>query len=165
LECPSPTRLVTSLSTTTGRSRQSAPLSSSIVCAGVSITRRKLTRSILFYRAGAANINPSVSRGDAIDTAERTLHGSTYNGHLTKPEFFVQPDGFPALTHVIQIRNETAGTWFEALVDAHNNTLLSVTDFVRKASVGSVEQLVSAFYYTVLRYAIHIAGPRQPRFL
>jgi extracellular elastinolytic metalloproteinase len=87
--------------------------------------------------SGAADINPSVSRGDAIDTAERTLDG-TYNGHPTKFEFFVQPDGFAALTYVIQIQNVTAGTWYEAFVDAHNNTLLSVTDFVRKAAYYAI---------------------------
>jgi extracellular elastinolytic metalloproteinase len=100
---------------------------------------------ILFHQAGAADINPSISCGEAIATAESTLDG-TYNGHPTKLEFFVQPDGFAALTYVIQIQNVTAGTWYEAFVDAHNNTLLSVTDFVRKASVGSVKQLNSAYF-------------------
>ncbi|KAI9456865.1 Fungalysin metallopeptidase-domain-containing protein [Lactarius psammicola] len=82
---------------------------------------------------GAADINPSVSLADAIATAEETLYG-TYNGRPATLEFVVQPNGFAALTHVIQIQNENAGTWYEAFVDAHHNTLLSVTDFVAKAS-------------------------------
>ncbi|KAH9051918.1 Fungalysin metallopeptidase-domain-containing protein [Lactarius vividus] len=77
----------------------------------------------------SADIKPSVSLSDAIATAEMTLYG-TYNGHPSKLEFVVKPCGFAALTHVIQIRNKTAGTWYEAFVDAHNNTVISVTDFV-----------------------------------
>jgi extracellular elastinolytic metalloproteinase len=109
--------------------------------------KREVNR--VFYQAGAADINTSVSRGDAIATAERTLYG-TYNGHPTKLEFFVRPDGFAALTYVIQIQNVTTGTWYEAFVDAHNNTLLSVTDFVRKASVGPVKLLGSAYFNAFL---------------
>jgi hypothetical protein len=109
------------------------------------VVTRLLTRSILFYQAGAADINLFVSRGDAIATAERALDG-IYNKHPATLEFFVQPDGFAALTHVIQTQNETAGAWHEAFVlDSRNNTLLSVTDFVRGASVGSVKQLDCRF--------------------
>ncbi|KAH9029326.1 Fungalysin metallopeptidase-domain-containing protein [Lactarius deliciosus] len=86
-----------------------------------------------FYQAGAADTDPSVSLADAITTAEKMLSG-TYNGYPTTLEFVVQPNGFAALTHVIQIQNEPTGTWYEAFVDAHNNTLLSLTDFVAKAS-------------------------------
>ncbi|KAH8984003.1 metalloprotease [Lactarius hatsudake] len=39
-----------------------------------------------------------------------------------------------SLTHVIQIHNKTAGTWYEAFVDAHDNKVISVTNFVAKAS-------------------------------
>ncbi|KAI9456861.1 Fungalysin metallopeptidase-domain-containing protein [Lactarius psammicola] len=80
----------------------------------------------------AADASPSVSLSDAIATAEKTLHG-TYNGQPATLEFVVQPNGFAALAHVIQIQNENTGTWYEAFVDAHNNTILSVTDFVVKA--------------------------------
>ncbi|KAH9053793.1 metalloprotease [Lactarius vividus] len=83
--------------------------------------------------SGSADINPSISIDDATATAEKALSG-TYNGHNTTLEFIVQPSGYAALSHVIQIQNDTAGTWYEAFVDAHNNTLLSVTDFVARAS-------------------------------
>ncbi|KAI9434966.1 Fungalysin metallopeptidase-domain-containing protein [Lactarius indigo] len=86
-----------------------------------------------FYQAGAADTNASVSLTNATATAEKTLAG-TYNGHPPKLEFVVQPNGFAALAHVIQIQNETTGTWYEAFVDAHNNTLLSLTDFAARAS-------------------------------
>ncbi|KAI0302901.1 Fungalysin metallopeptidase-domain-containing protein [Multifurca ochricompacta] len=76
---------------------------------------------------------PTVSLADAISTAEQAL-GGTYNGHPATLEFLVQPDDSAALTHVIQIQNEKEGKWFEAFVDAHSNKLLSVTDFVTKAS-------------------------------
>ncbi|KAH8991254.1 Fungalysin metallopeptidase-domain-containing protein [Lactarius akahatsu] len=82
--------------------------------------------------SSSADINPSVSLDDAIATAEKTLYG-TYNGHPPKLEFVVKPCGFAALTHVIQIHNKIAGTWYEAFVDAHNNKVISVTDFVAKA--------------------------------
>ncbi|KAH8978800.1 Fungalysin metallopeptidase-domain-containing protein [Lactarius hatsudake] len=83
--------------------------------------------------SGSADINPSVSVDDATATAEKALKG-TYNGHNTTLEFVVQPNGYAALSRVIQIQNDTAGTWYEAFIDAHNNTLLSVTDFASKAS-------------------------------
>ncbi|KAI9439559.1 Fungalysin metallopeptidase-domain-containing protein [Lactarius indigo] len=83
--------------------------------------------------SGSADTKPSVSLDDAIATAEKTLYG-THNGHPPRLEFVVKPCGFAALTHVIQIHNKTAGTWYEAFVDAHNNTVVSVTDFVAQAS-------------------------------
>ncbi|KAI9456867.1 hypothetical protein BJY52DRAFT_1212809 [Lactarius psammicola] len=64
---------------------------------------------------------------------KKSLYG-THNGQPATLEFIMQPNGFAALTHVIQIQNDTARTWYEAFVDAHNNTILSVTDFVSKAS-------------------------------
>ncbi|KAH9029338.1 Fungalysin metallopeptidase-domain-containing protein [Lactarius deliciosus] len=87
--------------------------------------------SSFIKHSAAADINPSVSIDDAITTAERTLAG-IHDGHPPKLEFVVKPCGFAALTHVIQIHNKTAGTWYEAFVDAHDNKVISVTDFVAK---------------------------------
>ncbi|KAH9056490.1 Fungalysin metallopeptidase-domain-containing protein [Lactarius vividus] len=83
--------------------------------------------------SGSADQTPTVSLNDAIATAEKAL-GGTHNGHPTTLEFLIQPDGSAVLTHVIQIQNESAGTWVEAFVDAHANKVVSVTDFVAKAS-------------------------------
>ncbi|KAH9017583.1 Fungalysin metallopeptidase-domain-containing protein [Lactarius hengduanensis] len=83
--------------------------------------------------SGSAEQTPTVSLNDAIATAEKALDG-THNGHPATLEFLIQPDGSAVLTHVIQIQNERAGTWVEAFVDAHSNKVVSVTDFVAKAS-------------------------------
>ncbi|KAI9428469.1 Fungalysin metallopeptidase-domain-containing protein [Lactarius indigo] len=83
--------------------------------------------------SGSADQAPTVSLSDAIATAEKALDG-THNGHPATLEFLIQPDGSAVLTHVIQIQNEHTGTWVEAFVDAHSNKVVSVTDFVAKAS-------------------------------
>ncbi|KAF5346158.1 hypothetical protein D9758_009961 [Tetrapyrgos nigripes] len=80
-----------------------------------------------------ASSTPTVSLEDATATAEKALSG-TFNQHPATLEFLVKDDGSAVLTHVMQIQNEEAGTWFEAFVDAHSNELVSVTDFVSKAS-------------------------------
>ncbi|KAI0047320.1 hypothetical protein FA95DRAFT_1268515 [Auriscalpium vulgare] len=76
---------------------------------------------------------PTVSLEDAIATAEKTFDG-TYNGHPATLEYLARDDNTAALTHVIQIQNEATGTWVEAFVDAHSNKVLSVVDFVTKAT-------------------------------
>jgi hypothetical protein len=70
----------------------------------------------------------------AIATAEKALDGK-FNEHPATIEYLVKDDGFVALTHVVQIRNETAGTWYQAFVDAHSGDLSTITDFVSRASV------------------------------
>ncbi|KAI9434881.1 Fungalysin metallopeptidase-domain-containing protein [Lactarius indigo] len=81
----------------------------------------------------SADQTPTVPLSDAIATAEKAQDG-THNGHPATLEFLIQPDGSAVLTHVIQIQNEHTGTWVEAFVDAHSNKVVSVTDFVAKAS-------------------------------
>ncbi|KAF8636328.1 hypothetical protein AX17_003619 [Amanita inopinata Kibby_2008] len=80
-----------------------------------------------------ASSKPTASLEDAIASAETALDGK-YNSHPTNLEFLVLQDGSVALTHVIQIQNEQSGAWYEAFVDAHSGKVLSVTDFVAKAS-------------------------------
>ncbi|KAK7464357.1 hypothetical protein VKT23_006524 [Stygiomarasmius scandens] len=80
-----------------------------------------------------ASSTPSVSLEDAIATAEQALSG-TFNEHPATLEYLVKDDGTAVLTHVFQIQNEDTATWFEAFVDAHTGELVSVTDFVSKAS-------------------------------
>ncbi|KAF9556775.1 hypothetical protein CPC08DRAFT_764997 [Agrocybe pediades] len=80
-----------------------------------------------------ASTTPSIALADAITTAEKALDG-TFNQHPAKLEFFAKPDNTAVLTHVIQIQNDDTGAWFEAFVDAHSGDLVSVTDFVTKAS-------------------------------
>ncbi|KAG5644638.1 hypothetical protein DXG03_008020 [Asterophora parasitica] len=76
---------------------------------------------------------PSVTLKSAISKAEATLEGK-YNGHPAALEYLARPDGSVALTHVVQIQNEQAGTWYEAFVDAHSGEILTVTDFVSDAT-------------------------------
>ncbi|KAF8627971.1 hypothetical protein AX17_006078, partial [Amanita inopinata Kibby_2008] len=80
-----------------------------------------------------ASSKPTVALEDPIASAEKSLDGK-YNSHPNTLEFLVLQDGSVALTHVIQIQNEQSGTWYEAFVDAHSGNVLSVTDFVAKAS-------------------------------
>jgi extracellular elastinolytic metalloproteinase len=76
---------------------------------------------------------PTISLEDAISAAEKALEGK-FNGHKATLEYLALEDGSVALTHVVQIQNEASGVWKEAFIDAHTGRLISVTDFVAKAS-------------------------------
>ncbi|KAF9057048.1 Fungalysin metallopeptidase-domain-containing protein [Panaeolus papilionaceus] len=76
---------------------------------------------------------PTLSADQAIAAAEKTLDGK-FNDHPTTLEYVVKADSTAVLTHVVQIENEETGAWFEAFIDAHTGELVSVTDFVAKAS-------------------------------
>ncbi|EIM81848.1 uncharacterized protein STEHIDRAFT_103213 [Stereum hirsutum FP-91666 SS1] len=104
---------------------------------------------------------PSVSLEDAISTAEQTLSG-TFNSHTPTLEFLALEDGSAALTHVIQIQNDTTGDWFEAFVDAHENKVLSVTDFVSRASFRVLpidEEILTEGFQTLTDPADTTASP------
>ncbi|KAJ7633301.1 Fungalysin metallopeptidase-domain-containing protein [Mycena rosella] len=81
----------------------------------------------------AAPSIPTVALEDAIATAEDALDG-TFNDHPPTLEFLALEDGSLRLTHVMQIQNEETAAWVEAFVDAHTKEILSITDFVTKAS-------------------------------
>lgn len=81
--------------------------------------------------------SPSVSLEDAISTGEQTLSG-TRTSYPARLEFVALEDGSVALTHAFHVQNDTSGDYFDAFVDAHENKLLSVTDFVARASVSTV---------------------------
>lgn len=85
--------------------------------------------------ASIASSTATVSLDAAIKTAEDALDGR-FNDHPATLEYFVGADGAVALTHVMQIKNEAAGTWFQAFVNAHSGELVSIVDFVTKASVN-----------------------------
>ncbi|CDO72836.1 hypothetical protein BN946_scf185002.g21 [Trametes cinnabarina] len=84
----------------------------------------------------AAPATPSIKVEDAVAAAEKHLKGTFESEEFPEPtiEYFAKDDGSAALTYVVQVRNDTAGTWYEAFVDAHSGDLVSVTDFVSKAS-------------------------------
>ncbi|KAF9008256.1 Fungalysin metallopeptidase-domain-containing protein [Cyathus striatus] len=80
-----------------------------------------------------ASSTPSITVDAAIAAAEEALDGK-YNDWPSTLEYLARDDGTAALTHVVQIRNEETGTWYEAFVDAHSAEVLSVTDFVARAT-------------------------------
>jgi extracellular elastinolytic metalloproteinase len=96
--------------------------------------------------ANIASSKPSIPVEQAIPKAEQSLEGK-YNDHPPTMEYLAKADGSVALTHVVQIQNDQAGTWYEAFVDAHSGELLSVTDFVAEASVTD---LIVGYYGLVL---------------
>ena len=73
-------------------------------------------------------------------TAEHELGGTHSN--VTDPtpslQYLAREDGSLALTHAFHVTNNTAGTYYEAFVDAHSGKLISVTDFVAQATVRAV---------------------------
>jgi extracellular elastinolytic metalloproteinase len=80
---------------------------------------------------------PTVPVNDAIATAEEYLDGTYDSTKYPAPslQYLAQEDGTLALIHSFHVTNDTAGTYYEAFVDAHSGTLLSATDFVAQASV------------------------------
>ncbi|KAF9486176.1 hypothetical protein BDN70DRAFT_988183 [Pholiota conissans] len=80
-----------------------------------------------------ASSAPSITREAAIASAE-ALVGGKYNDHPTTLEYVVKEDQSVVLTHVVQIENEATGAWVEAFIDAHSGALVTITDFVTKAS-------------------------------
>ncbi|THH27526.1 hypothetical protein EUX98_g6669 [Antrodiella citrinella] len=86
--------------------------------------------------AKVAASTPSIQITDAIATAEKKLNGKFDAENFPAPtlEYLAKQDGSVALTHVFQVRNEDANTWYEAFVDAHTGELASVTDFRAEAA-------------------------------
>ncbi|KAJ7895017.1 Fungalysin metallopeptidase-domain-containing protein [Mycena leptocephala] len=81
-----------------------------------------------------APTTPAVSFDDAKTTAESALDGTYLAEIPSTVEYFANDDGSVSLVHVLQVRNEAAGTWYNAFVDAHSNKLISVTDYVAQAT-------------------------------
>lgn len=85
--------------------------------------------------ASIASSTPTITLEQAVAAAEKALDGK-FNDHTPTLEFLVKDDNSAVLTHVIQIENDETGAWVEAFVDAHSGQLVSITDFVTKASVS-----------------------------
>ncbi|KAG7094656.1 hypothetical protein E1B28_005479 [Marasmius oreades] len=81
----------------------------------------------------AADSKPSVDVSTVIPKVEQTLQGKKNDIEPTV-KYLAQQDGSLALVHAFQVENDEAGTFYEAFADAHTGELLSVTDFVAKAS-------------------------------
>ncbi|KAK7055769.1 extracellular metallo proteinase mep [Favolaschia claudopus] len=77
---------------------------------------------------------PSVSFEDAKKTAEAALDGTYVSDIPSTVEYLAKDNGEVVLVHALQIRNEEAGTWYNAFVNANTNKLESLTDYVAKAT-------------------------------
>ncbi|RDB18624.1 Extracellular metalloproteinase MEP [Hypsizygus marmoreus] len=109
-----------------------------------------------------ASSTPSIMVEAAIAKAERALAGQ-YNGHQISIQYLVKSDGSVALTHTIQIRNESAGTWYDAFVDAHSGELLHITDFVARSSyrvLPITKQVLTQGFETLVDPQDPIASPK-----
>ena len=93
-----------------------------------------LTVSLVLI-ANVPSTTPSISSDDAISKAESEL-GAKYNQHPTKLEFVAKQDGSVAITHVVQVRDDSQAMWYEAFVDAHTGDIVQLTDFVTKITVS-----------------------------
>ena len=71
----------------------------------------------------------------AIAIAEAAL-GCTYNLYPTSLQYLANPDGSSSLVHVIQVRNNEAGKYYQAHVDAHTGKVVSTVSFVADATVS-----------------------------
>ncbi|KAK1231074.1 hypothetical protein PQX77_005821 [Marasmius sp. AFHP31] len=81
-----------------------------------------------------ASPEPTFGVAEAIKVVEDAVDGTHVSNVDPDLEYLARPDGSVALAHVIQVQNHEEGTWFEAFVDAHDGTLLSVNDFVAHAT-------------------------------
>ncbi|KAL0571885.1 hypothetical protein V5O48_010075 [Marasmius crinis-equi] len=85
-----------------------------------------------------ASSQPTFDVNEAIKVAEDLLDGSHNSDVEPALEYLARPDGSVVLTHVIQIKNDEAHTWYEAFVDAHEGKLLSINDFTAHASYNAI---------------------------
>ncbi|KAJ6563293.1 Fungalysin metallopeptidase-domain-containing protein [Mycena vulgaris] len=109
-----------------------------------------------------ASSTPSVSFDDAKATAEAALDGTYLDEIPSTLEYFVKDDGSAVLVHALQVRNEEAGTWYNAFIDAHTNTLVSLTDYVAKASylvLPITKETLTQGFETVVDPADALASP------
>ncbi|KAF8156582.1 Fungalysin metallopeptidase-domain-containing protein [Crassisporium funariophilum] len=89
-------------------------------------------RQSIFQIAIASPVS-LITLATAISLAERVLNGK-FTGHRPTLEFFAKRDHTLVLTHVIQIKNDTIPTSYEAFVDVQTGELVSVIDYVLSAS-------------------------------
>ena len=78
---------------------------------------------------------PSITAEEAVSKAEKLLNSQVNDVPLTI-QFVAQQDGSLALTHVMQIQNDTTGTFVRAYIDAHSGDLVHMSDFITKSTVG-----------------------------
>ncbi|KAF9261828.1 hypothetical protein L218DRAFT_945793 [Marasmius fiardii PR-910] len=99
---------------------------------------------------------PTVDVNSVIPKIEDSLQGKR-NGIEPSLGYLALQDEKVALAHVFQVQNEKAGTWYEAYADAHSGELLSVTDFVAKATY----KVLPVWKYTLYDGAETLVDPQN----
>ena len=77
---------------------------------------------------------PSTSLTSIISTILGQVGGILNTDIAPSLAIHVNPSGSASLIHVVQIKNDDTFTWYEAYIDAHKGSLLSVSDFVSDLS-------------------------------
>ena len=80
------------------------------------------------------DMTPSTSLTSIISNILGQVGGNQNTDVEPSLAIHINPSGSPSLVHVVQIQNDDAFTWYEAYVDAHAGSLLSVSDFVSDLS-------------------------------
>lgn len=94
------------------------------------------------------------------------MNGKYVKDEFPEPtlEYVAQQDGSLKLAHVFQVRNDEANTWYEAFVDVNNADVISVTDFVAKATVCSLLSIIFRDIYSFFRqYRVVPIQKQDPR--
>ncbi|CAG7847124.1 Extracellular metalloproteinase MEP; AltName: Full=Elastinolytic metalloproteinase MEP; AltName: Full=Fungalysin MEP; Flags: Precursor [Serendipita indica DSM 11827] len=119
---------------------------------GTSVSRRA---------ANVAPPTPTISKEQAITSAERKLHGK-HNDKAPTLEYYVKQDGSLALTYVVEVQTADGNHWYEAFVDASNAQIVATNDFVAGASYVAVDpqvQDITKGYNTYTNPADTVASP------
>ncbi|KAH8801246.1 metalloprotease [Flagelloscypha sp. PMI_526] len=85
-----------------------------------------------------ADPTPTITEEQAISAAEKKLGGS-WNQFPTRVEYLARADKSVALTHVVQIRNDSSDLWVAAFVDAHSAEVLQINNFVAEVVYSVIE--------------------------
>ncbi|CAA7265706.1 unnamed protein product [Cyclocybe aegerita] len=93
--------------------------------------------SSLFRPVRISSSRPSTLLELTLLPVEKVLRGEarSESAHLA---YLARSDGLASLVHLVEVINLKEGRWFEAYIDAHSGELLSVTNFVSRASYYAI---------------------------
>ncbi|PPQ81903.1 hypothetical protein CVT24_009473 [Panaeolus cyanescens] len=92
-----------------------------------------------------ADPKPTFSWRSVLPDLERRLDSALLEEEEATLEYLARDDGSVALAQVIQLRNETLGTWYEVFIDGHSGEVLSINDFVADAAYTVVPITEASF--------------------
>lgn len=109
-----------------------------LVCIAFPLTPSLINSSIhIHLKAYFSNSVPNVTSQSVISVAETALN-ATYNNLPITLEYYVNANNAANLVYVFQVQNSTTGAWYEVFVDANTRQLVSVIDYVSKATVSNL---------------------------